>query len=342
METLPEQNAPLENPEQITVITKPNRGRRRKGFGALLSKGRLTLFWILVTLLAFTVGSIGGYQLGIHQMQATTSASAGSTDYTQMQALAAQVNPSKGYSIPAKFGSIGPKLLAAGAIDYKQFEQVYAQSGKPLTDEQKTVLNQGTDQDIVINSQNAYFLLNFFWALGLTNQNSILTSGPMMAKGKEGVGGFASTGGWTIGAKKPEELYASTSMISLTAAQQNLLDQVASAVYRPCCDNPTHFPDCNHGMAMLGLLELMASQNATEEQMFQAAKYVNAFWYPQQYLEIATLFQADQKVDFDHANPIQVVSQKYSSGSGFQSVHQSLISKNLLQQAPSQGGSCGV
>ncbi len=342
METPSEDETRQENPEETIVTVRPVHHKRRKGFGEVLTGHRQTIFWILVTLISFTGGSIGGYQLGIHQMPTRTNTSTTSEDHSQMQALAAQVNPSKGYSIPAKFGSIGPKLLAAGAIDYKQFEQVYTQSGKPLTDEQKTVLNQGTDQDIVIDSQNAYFLLNFFWALGLTNQNSILTSGPMMAKGKEGVGGFASTGGWTIGAKKPEELYASTPIISLTSAQQDLLDQVATAVYRPCCDNSTHFPDCNHGMAMLGLLELMTSQNATEEQMFQAAKYVNAFWYPQQYLEIATLFQADQKVDFDHANPIQVVSQKYSSGSGFQSVHQSLISKNLLPQAPSQGGSCGV
>lgn len=312
--------------------------KRRRGLG----RGRLTLFWILLTLIAFTAGSIGGYQLGVHQMPKGTNNSAGSEDHAQMQALAAQVNPSKGYSIPAKYGSIGPKLLTAGAIDYQQFEQVYSTSGKPLTDEQKAILNNGLNQDIVINSQNAYFLLNYFWALGLTNQNSILTSGPMMDNGKEGVGGFASTGGWTIGAKKPEELYASTPIISLTSTQQDLLQKVASGVYRPCCDNPTHFPDCNHGMAMLGLLELMASQNATEDQMFQAAKYVNAFWYPQQYLEIATLFKADQKVEFDQANPMQVVSVKYSSGTGFQSVHQFLISNNLLQQAPSQGGSCGV
>jgi hypothetical protein len=194
----------------------------------------------------------------------------------------------------------------------------------------------------VINRDNAYFLLNFFWAWGLTNQNPVLTEGPMMVKGKDQVGNYASTGGWTIGTKPPTELYASTMIMYLTEEQQDRLLDVASAVYRPCCNNPTHFPDCNHGMAMLGLLELMASQNATADEMFAAAKYVNAFWYPQQMLEVATVFKATQNVDYAQADARGVVSSKYSSGTGFQAVHQWLASKGLLEQAPSSGGSCGV
>jgi hypothetical protein len=194
----------------------------------------------------------------------------------------------------------------------------------------------------VINKNNAYFLLNFFWAFGLTNQNPILTDGLMMSKGKENIGDFASTGGWTLGGKAPTELYASTPMVLLTEKQQSRLLEVASAVYRPCCNNPTHYPDCNHGMAMLGLLELMASQNASTEEMFSAAKYVNAFWYPQQTLEVATALERLESVNFTKADPRQVVSKKYSSGSGFQAVHEYLASNGALKEIPSSGGSCGV
>jgi hypothetical protein len=95
-------------------------------------------------------------------------------------------------------------------------------------------------------------------------------------------------------------------------------------------------------MAMLGLLELMAAQNASSDDMFETAKYVTAFWYPQQMLEVATVFKATQNVDFTEADARQVVSKQYSSGSGFQSVHQWLASNGLLQQAPNSGGSCGV
>jgi hypothetical protein len=138
------------------------------------------------------------------------------------------------------------------------------------------------------------------------------------------------------------DLYASTPILPLNQAQQKRLEEVASAVYRPCCNNPTHAPDCNHGMAMLGLLELMASQEASIDEMFDAAKYVNAFWYPQQTLEIATLFKANNQLEFDQIDARKLVGKEYSSGSGFQAVHQWLSSNGLLEQAPDSGGSCGV
>jgi hypothetical protein len=47
--------------------------------------------------------------------------------------------------------------------------------------------------------------------------------------------------------------------------QQKRLEEVTIGVFRPCCDNPHAFPDCNHGMAMLGLLELMARDASVDE-----------------------------------------------------------------------------
>jgi hypothetical protein len=292
-------------------------------------------------LAVFTLGLGSGYSMGRHAEGeiASPTASPEANDATDM---IHQINPPDGYTIPATFGDIGPQLVAAGAIDYAQFVQLYEETGKPLSNEELTILTRGSNSQVVINQDNAQFLLNFFWAFGLTNQNKILTEGPIMAKGKDQIGNFASTGGWTIGAKPATELFASTMMVSLTDEQQARLLEVASTVYRPCCNNPTHFPDCNHGMAMLGLLELMASQNASSDEMYSAAKYVNAFWYPQQMLEIATLFRATQNADFAQADASQVVSGQYSSGQGFQAVHQFLAANGLLEQAPSSGGSCGV
>ena len=303
-------------------------------------------FWLIFTLAAFLIGVIGGYWLGISDpfSQSDRSGSAslsGSGPDGKVHAMVEQINPSNGYTIPVQFGDVGPKLLAAGGIDLAQFTEIYKQAGKPLTQDQLTILTKGGGP-VIINRQNAYFLLNFFWALGLTNLNTILTDGPIMANGRDQVGNLASTGGWTIGAKPPMELYASTSIIQLSKEQQDRLLEVASAVYRPCCNNPTNMPDCNHGMAMLGLLELMASQDASSDEMFATAKYVNAFWYPQQTLEVATLLKATENVDFAQADPRQVVSRQFSSGSGFQAVHQYLIENGLQEQAPNSGGSCGV
>lgn len=258
-----------------------------------------------------------------------------------MGALIAQVNPPEGYELPVRYGDLGPQLLASGVIDYAKFAGIYEQSGNPLTRNQIEALTRGSDERIVINAQNAHFLLNFFWAVGLVNANPILTEGPITESSNGQIENFASTGGWTLGTKPVTELFASTVLITLTPEQQARVEKVAAAVYRPCCNNPTLFPDCNHGMAMLGLLELMASQNASEDEMFEAAKYVNAFWFPQQALETAIYIKATQDVDFAQADPRLIVGREMFSGSGFGSVHALLQSRGLLKQTPGNGNSCG-
>ncbi len=356
-----------EAPVKATMTTlssfrSPDEGPENDEVEQVIVIQRSTVYYVLCAVIL----AIGGYAAG--WVMATAGASATSTAGVVREAVATavaglprsqsngaaqprgidlaslsqQVNPPEGYILPVKFGNIGPELLGKGAIDLARFTQVYEQLGRPLTEEQRQLLTKGSDVPVAITSGNAHFLLNFFWALGLVNQNRILTEGPMMQGGREQIGNYASTGGWTIGAKPPTELYSSTVLISLTADQQTRLEKVASGVYRPCCNNPTHFPDCNHGMAMLGLLELMASQNATEDAMFTTAKYVNAFWFPQQTLEVATYFKASQGLDFAQVDPRQVVGAQFSSGSGYQAVHQWLQKQGLLQQAGSGGGSCGV
>lgn len=261
---------------------------------------------------------------------------------TQTNALLEEINPLQGYTIPATYGDLGPQLLAAGAIDLERFVQTYENAGSPLSTAQLRILTEGSDEGVVIDQTNSYFLLNFFWALGLTNQNPLLDQGAMQEYSKGDIGRYASTGGWTIGVKEPSELYSSTRILQFTPAQQARLESVAAGVYRPCCNNPTSFPDCNHGMAMLGLLELMASQAATEAEMYEAAKYVNAFWFPQQALEVATFFQVTEGLSFAEVEGERVVASGMFSASGFNNVHSWLENKGLLGQAPSQGGSCGV
>ena len=225
-------------------------------------------------------------------------------------------------------------------ISYEAFAAIYENSGNPLSAEQTEILKNGSDQEIVITAENSHFLLNFFWAVGLANKNSILTAGPMIQNSGGQVERFASTGGWTLATKPITELYASMDLIPLTAEQQALVEEVAAAIYRPCCNNHTLFPDCNHGMAMLGVLELMASQGASADEMFEAAKYINAYWFPQQTLETAIYLKSNEEVDFVEADARLVVGDQFSSASGFSVVHENLQSQGLLKQAPDQGGSC--
>jgi hypothetical protein len=300
-----------------------------------------TRVWLLLTLVAFLTGSFGGYFVGVntHEGISEQTSSGGTAD---IAALAEQVNPPDGYTIKASFGDIGPQLIAAGAFKLEDFLNVYQRANQPLTDEQKAILENSSSERVVFNRQNAYFLLNLFWAFGLTNQNRVLEEGPMMRNGKAGVVNFASTGGWRLAARPVGELYSSTQIVALTPDQQERLEEVIVTVYRPCCDNPTHFPDCNHGMAMLGLLELMASQGTSVDEMFEAAKYANAYWYPSQTLELAAFFQAKDKAGFSEVDSSQLVSQQYSSLSGFRNVHTWLSNNGVLPQAPGGGSSCGV
>ncbi|MGC8781254.1 MAG: hypothetical protein ACP5UQ_10350 [Anaerolineae bacterium] len=291
----------------------------------------------LILLLVFVAGASSGYVLrGLIPVLQAQRAEAAATS------LRKQVTPAAGFTLPATYGEIGPQLLRVGAIDEDKFVRLYQTNGRPLNDEQLAILRQGSQAPIVINQQNAYFMLNFFWALGLVNKNPILEQGPMMQAGKQNVGNFASTGGWTLGARTATALYASVEIVKLTAEQQARLEEVAANVYRPCCNNPTSFPDCNHGMALLGLLELMAGQDATVDQMFTAAKQVTAFWFPEQMLEVATFFRAVEGKDFATADPRRIVGQDFMSASGFQATHQALSAKGLLPQAPKGGSSCGV
>jgi hypothetical protein len=257
-----------------------------------------------------------------------------------LASLMEQINPAGGYTLPARYDDLGPRLVEAGVIDLDAFAAIFENDGTPLSQEEIDVLTGSSDRGIVITTGNARFVLNLFWAVGLANNNPILTTGPIVKNSGGQIDGFASTGGWTLTTRPVTEIYASMDLIILTEEQQRRVEEVAEAVYRPCCDNPTHFPDCNHGMAMLGLLELMASQGASTDEMFSAAKYINAFWFPQQTLETAVYLKTAQNTDFVNADARLVVSKRFSSGSGAKAVHQALQSAGLLEKTPGQGNSC--
>ena len=246
------------------------------------------------------------------------------------------------YELPARFGDLGPRLIAADAIDPQQFAANYDRAGQPLSEAQLAILQEGSEEAIVIDRSNAYFLLNFFWALGLTNDNPILTEGPMMTASDGNPGRFASVGGWTIGQKPPQELYASATLVPLSGEQQQWVEEVAENVYRPCCNNHTAFADCNHGMALLGLLQVMAGQGATVEELYEAAKYVSAFWYPQQAAETAIFFQKNMNLAYADVDPRLAVGPEVFSASGFQQVHEWLVANDALPQPSGGGNSCGV
>jgi hypothetical protein len=246
------------------------------------------------------------------------------------------------YTFPVHFGSLGPQLVQAGVIDKDAFAQVFAASKTPLGAEQLALLDRASDEPITITHANAHFLLNFLWAVGLANSNPLLIRGAMQTESNGDPTGFASTGGWTISMRPVADIYAKLLLVPLNAEQQERLEAAAGLVYRPCCENATDFPDCNHGMAMLGLLELMAAHNATVDEMMEAAKYANAFWFPQQMAEVATYLKVTRQLELAEADGREVSGKAIFASSGFQSVNKWLADTGYLNAVPVSGAQCGV
>ncbi len=263
-------------------------------------------------------------------------ASSGGLSEKEIANLEKKVLPKEGVRLPVNWGSLGKQMISLGVIDGKKLDDLYAKRGG-LDDETKKMLTEDNYGQPVINKDNANTMLNLLWAVGLANKNEILEKGPMTDKRYGGADRFASTGGWTLSSGKTMNHYSRHNMIQLTAEQQLLVEEVSKNIYRPCCGNSTYFPDCNHGMAMLGLLELMASQGVSEEEMYRVALLVNSFWFPENYMNIAQLLKM-KDVDWKDASPKGILSAEYSSSSGYQQV----LQKIQPVTPKNGGGSCGV
>ncbi|EKE06304.1 MAG: hypothetical protein ACD_19C00017G0004 [uncultured bacterium] len=254
-----------------------------------------------------------------------------------------EINPTNGFEINASFNDLGPKMIKSGIIDLEKFKSIYAKSNQPLTTEEVDILTNGSSSKIKIDRDNSYFLLNFFWAVGLNNKSKILDEGDMMKYGGiKGAGDFASTGGWSLAKGPAMNYYSRAQLITLTSEQEKLVEKVSSNIFRPCCNNSTAFPDCNHGMALLGMMQLMASSGATETEMYTAAKYINAYWFPGNYYDLALYFKNKENINFADIDAKLLLSSEYSSATGAQNIKKWLSEQGLVEEPPKTGGGCGV
>lgn len=249
--------------------------------------------------------------------------------------LEATVLPKGGVTLPIKWDDLGKKLIQVGAIDEVKFESLYAGRGG-LNEDEKKLLSGTGNGELVINQSNAGLLLNLLWAFGLANKNSILENGPMQDPRYGGAGKFASTGGWIVAKGQAMNHYSKHSIVKLTSKQQELVENVSKNIYRPCCGNSTYFPDCNHGMAMLGLLELMAANDVSENDMYKIALTVNSYWFPSTYVTLAKYFSG-QNVPWGKIDPKVALSANYSSSAGYKQI------LSQVEPTPASGGNgCGV
>lgn len=254
-----------------------------------------------------------------------------------VESLADAVIPASGYTVNIKWGDIGKKLVASGAIDLAKYKENYKD---PQYQELLKYLTEDQDQGITITQQNSYFWINTLWALGLVQKSDVLDKGVMGTQYKKEVGNFASTGGWTLGAKPATKLYSSAQIIPLTSEQNQMVTKIAENIYRPCCGNSTAFPDCNHGMAMLALIELMVSQGYSETEIYQAGLAFNSYWFGQTYMDLAYYFKTKENLDWKNVDPKRALSAEFSSAQGYQAIKKQI--EGVAPQKPSTGGGCGA
>lgn len=250
-----------------------------------------------------------------------------------LRTLEADVLPAEGIELPVSWGGLGPKLIKLGVIDEAKFRQAVK-----LTPQQEEILMKGSDTKIRIDATNSQFVVDMLWALGLAQKSAVYDEGPMGKEYKNEVGNFASTGGWTLARGNALSYLNRHDLIPLTAEQQQKVAEISKNVYRPCCGNSTWFPDCNHGMAALAIIELLVSANVDDATIYRNVLGFNSFWFPDSYLTVATYF-ARQGTPWRDVDPKLVLGAEYSSGSGAGTIAKKV---GPLPYRPATGGSCGT
>lgn len=261
-------------------------------------------------------------------------------DLAQQQSqLTNEVLP-KEFDLGVSFGDSIVKLVESGAIDKDKFIKLY-EGRSDLTAQERNLLDEVSNKSIVVTKENAGVILNLLWPLGIANKTNVLSEGPMGTQYKNEVGNFASTGGWTLGKQDGGKLFNKYSIVALTSEQEALVSEITQNIYRPCCGNSTYFPDCNHGAAMLGFVELAVAQGMPKDEVYRKALVLNSYWFPQTYVELATYFKEIKNTNWDQVDPELALGIEYSSGQGYQAINKELAAKGLIPQV-SGGGSCGV
>lgn len=262
-------------------------------------------------------------------------------DYTNRKiAVFNEVNPKNGFQSKIILGDIVPKLVSFGIIDIPKIQQIYQGRGG-MPKEEMALLTKSSSVPLTINADNANWIVNLLWAIGLSNKMEINQQSPV--NGPD-LNNFASTGGWNLGKAPTGGTYFNKyPLIILTSEQQKRVKRIADSTYRPCCNNSTFFQDCNHGSAGMALIELGVAQGLSDQKIYKTLLAFNAFWFPQNYDEIALYFNVIKNTDWHDVDPKLILSKKYSSISGWITNVDTQVSRvsNLLPKSQNSG-SCGT
>jgi hypothetical protein len=260
---------------------------------------------------AFVSSSLGAGKKG----GALITASGEKIDINKaMQDAIEQVTPAAGFTTKVKWNGIVSKMVKQGVLDPARLENVLKKRyGQDMRPQWRAVL-AGENAELRINSDNAVFMMYVLWALAKSNNNQILFDSPFAKYFKNYDIGIGKAG------------YGNVELLALTPKQQKTAKEVAEIASRPCCNNTTAQPDCSHGFSALGLVELMASQNFSKQEMFDVFVKFNSFWFPETYVKTALYFKFREGKNWSELDKELIAGKEYSSLSGAYKV------KNYLKE----------
>lgn len=233
------------------------------------------------------------------------------------------------------------KLVEHGVIDRDKLLALYG-ADRPLTAELAAALDKPSDRKILLNGDNSTDYVNLLWPVGLATRMAGNAESPING---ESLFDFASTGGWTIGqAPNGGAYFNKFPIVKLTKRQEELVIQIAESIYRPCCNNSTFFQDCNHGSALLGALQLGASQGLSEDELYREALAFNSFWFPAQYIRTALLFKIAHNTEWPNVDPRVVLGFDYSAIGPWLENVAAVVDQvpDLIPPEPEGGAGCGL
>ncbi|NIN00358.1 MAG: hypothetical protein GTO24_20435, partial [candidate division Zixibacteria bacterium] len=270
----------------------------------------------LISLSSFAAGASIGFVGSRHWLFNYTEPGKQYMLQRKQEDLARRLLPPEGKAVSIVFQDSLKKLVEAGVIDLEKWNSLYSKRRMEVPDWIATALFSPSEHPIQFDKISAPFLLNLLWALGISNKTRFNERSPL--RGKR-LPNFASTGGWKLGREQNGAAYFNqVANILLNQAQEQQVFEMAKDIYRPCCNNSTFFQDCNHGSAMLGLLELGASQGKREEELYAIALTANTYWFPERYLAIAFyLEEIEVERRLKDVPPRELLSSFFSSAQGF-------------------------
>ena len=250
----------------------------------------------------------------------------------------AQMTSTEGFDTGVSFGDSIQRLIAAGALNPERLKS----SSKGLPAWVDRLLAAPSTEPIVFTRDTAPYLVNLLWPLGLANRARFNAESPINT---EQLSGFASTGGWTLGREIDGSVYFNkVAAVPLTEKQEILALGIAQHSFRPCCDNSTYFQDCNHGSALLGLIELAVSQGMRSAAIYRIALAANAYWFPAQYAKTALYFWSFEHRPWNYIAPDRILGANFSSLSGWKrNVNFRLVTAGIdLFANPRGQPACGI